>query len=76
MKKSLLGLLSCLFVNANIHAQSNTTNMDEINANLKSTEIVYTQKNQAIVNQSKFTSAIPGCDSITTTYSSNNGLAG
>lgn len=76
MKKSLLVLISCLFVNTNIHAQSNTTNIDEINANLKSNEIVYTQKYQAIFNQPKITSVLTGCDSITTTYSSNNGLAG
>ncbi|HND72667.1 MAG TPA: hypothetical protein PLM03_11715, partial [Bacteroidia bacterium] len=72
MKKSLLVLISCLFVNTNIHAQSNTTNIDEINANLKSNEIVYTQKYQAIFNQPKITSVLTGCDSITTTYSSNN----
>lgn len=75
MKKNLLLLITSLFVSTNIYAQSNTTNIDELNANVIN-NITYPQKHQVNKTQPKVASIASGCDSITTTYSSNNGLAG
>lgn len=75
MKRKLYLLIASAFFSVSIYAQPNTQSADEMNASVvnSSNTIVNTTQTYSVNNYNRIMS---GCDSITTTYASNNGLAG
>lgn len=77
MKKLLLTVITSFIATATLFAQTNSPSADEINALQQNTIVSSTNYQPMISNNPSFLGgSFVGCDSITTTYVSNNGLAG